>query len=75
MTLLKPALFLVLVIFVFNVIFAVNNDELVVGSVSSSSVVRRGGFEKEDFECKKGNGGLEENVLENEDYIYTNSLP
>lgn len=38
---------------------------------------RRGGCEKEGVECKKGNGGggLEENVLENEDYIYTNSLP
>ncbi|KAI9113724.1 hypothetical protein K1719_014975 [Acacia pycnantha] len=53
----------------------VNNDELVVGSGSSSSVDRRGGCEKEGFECKKGNGGLEENVLENEDYIYTNSIP
>jgi hypothetical protein len=26
-------------------------------------------------ECKEGNGSSEENVFENEDYIYTNSLP
>lgn len=31
---------------------------------------------KEDIECKEGNGGSDqENVFENEDYIYTNSLP
>lgn len=30
---------------------------------------------KDGVECKEGNGGSEENVFENEDYIYTNSLP
>jgi len=39
-------------------------------------VQRRGGCsEKQVVECKGENGGLEESVLENEDYIYTNSLP
>ncbi|KAF7834232.1 putative transmembrane protein [Senna tora] len=59
---------------------AVNSNELVVGSGSSSSPnVRRngnnGGCEKQGVECKEGNGEWEENVVENEDYIYTNSLP
>ena len=34
---------------------------------------RRGGCENDGVECKEGNGGSE-NVLENEDYIYTNSV-
>jgi len=36
---------------------------------------RSGGCEKQGFEYREGNGGLEDTVLENEDYIYTNSLP
>lgn len=36
---------------------------------------RRGGCEEKGVECKEGNGGLQDTVLENEDYVYTNSLP
>lgn len=35
---------------------------------------RRGDCEKEDVECQQVNGGNEDTDLENEDYIYTNSL-
>ncbi|TKY73914.1 hypothetical protein E2542_SST02671 [Spatholobus suberectus] len=74
MRLSKPALLLFLV-FIFTVVQgeAVTNERVVVSK--SSTTVGRGGCEKQGFECKEGNGGLEDTVLENEDYIYTNSLP
>ncbi|TKY60196.1 DNA damage-binding protein 1a [Spatholobus suberectus] len=33
------------------------------------------GCDKQRGECKEGSGGSEERVFENEDYVYTNSLP
>ncbi|QCE15330.1 hypothetical protein DEO72_LG11g2339 [Vigna unguiculata] len=77
MRLFKPALLLFL-LFIFTVVQGqqLTNGRLL-GSQSSTTVRGEGGCsEKEDFECKEGkNGGLEESVSENEDYIYTNSLP
>ncbi|KAG5019357.1 hypothetical protein AAZX31_06G138800 [Glycine max] len=75
MRLSKPALLLFLV-FIFTVVQgqAVTNER-VVCSKSSTTVRRSGGCEKQGFEYKEGNGGLEDTVLENEDYIYTNFLP
>jgi len=35
---------------------------------------RRGECEKQGVECKQVNGGNEDNDLESEDYIYTNSV-
>lgn len=35
---------------------------------------RRGDCEKQGVECEEENGGTEDTDLENEDYIYTNSL-
>ncbi|KAL2339448.1 hypothetical protein Fmac_007388 [Flemingia macrophylla] len=74
MRLSKPALLLFLV-FIFTVVQgeALTNEKFV--GAESSTTVTRGGCEKQGAECKVGNGGLEDTVLENEDYIYTNSLP
>ncbi|RDX98984.1 hypothetical protein CR513_18030, partial [Mucuna pruriens] len=63
MRLSKPALLLFLLF-----IFIVVQGE----AVTNERVVWRTG---DCVECKEGNGGLEDTVLENEDYIYTNSLP
>ncbi|KAJ1429774.1 hypothetical protein SESBI_08179 [Sesbania bispinosa] len=54
---------------------AVTNQRVVGDGSVNSVTVRRGGCEKEGGECKEGNGGSEDTVLENEDYVYTNSLP
>ncbi|KAH1112596.1 hypothetical protein AAZX31_04G201100 [Glycine max] len=72
MRLSKPTLLLFLV-FIFTTVQgqAVTNERV----VGSESVRRSGGCEKQGFEYREGNGGLEDTVLENEDYIYTNSLP
>ncbi|CAK8567803.1 unnamed protein product [Lathyrus sativus] len=57
---------------------AVVNEGVVSGGGGSGSnyvtVVRGGECEKQGVECKKVNGGIEETDLENEDYIYTNSM-
>ena len=37
--------------------------------------MQRGGCGKQRGECKEERSGSEESVLENEDYVYTNSLP
>lgn len=37
--------------------------------------MQTGGCEKQRSECKEERSGWEESVLENEDYVYTNSLP
>ncbi|KAK7317012.1 hypothetical protein RJT34_00885 [Clitoria ternatea] len=77
MRLLKPPLFLSLV-FIFTVIYVVQGEavtkEGVVGP-GSSATVRIGSCEKQGVECTEGNGWSEDTVLENEDYIYTHSLP
>ncbi|KAK7318545.1 hypothetical protein RJT34_03248 [Clitoria ternatea] len=71
-----PALFLCL-IFTFNVIFVFHEEAFiskgVMASRSSATVVN--GCEKHRGECKEASGGSEESVFENEDYVYTNSLP
>lgn len=79
MKLLKPALFLCLVS-IFIVVYvvqreAVTNEQVAGGASQSSVTVKRSGCEKQGFECKEGSGGSQDTVLENEDYIYTNSLP
>ncbi|AES72719.2 hypothetical protein MtrunA17_Chr3g0129091 [Medicago truncatula] len=80
MRLSKPTLIL-FVFFIFTVtcvvqMEAVINERVVdAGSGSSSvNVVRRGECEKQGVECKQVNGGNEDNDLESEDYIYTNSV-
>ncbi|CAJ1937999.1 unnamed protein product [Sphenostylis stenocarpa] len=55
-------------------------SEGVVASASSATVVSlnlssTGGCEKQRGDCKEERSGSEESVLENEDYVYTNSLP
>lgn len=55
---------------------AVAKERVVSGSSGSNSVtIVRGECEKQGVECKKVNGGNEDYPdLENEDYIYTNSV-
>lgn len=83
MRFLKPTLFLfVFFIFIVTCIVqreaaAVTKERVVSGSSGSNSVtvVRRGECEKQGVECKKVSGGNEDYTdLENEDYIYTNSV-
>ncbi|KAK6792053.1 hypothetical protein RDI58_011134 [Solanum bulbocastanum] len=75
---------IILVIFIFHLLFlahgrqVVPNNDLIVDS--SKDLMKKGekgrcGQEKGD--CKQGNGkgGAEEKLFENEDYIYTQSLP
>ncbi|OIT26861.1 hypothetical protein A4A49_25184 [Nicotiana attenuata] len=52
----------------------VSND-LIVDSSGDSMKVETNGCEKERGDCKQrnGNGGKEESMFENEDYIYTQS--
>ncbi|KAK2438663.1 hypothetical protein QL285_023418 [Trifolium repens] len=67
-------------LFTFNVVYAVQkgsfiNKDAVLAS-ENSATVRSGGCEKQRGECKRRSGGSdEEAVFENEDYVYTNSLP
>ncbi|MED6149072.1 hypothetical protein PIB30_059029 [Stylosanthes scabra] len=83
----KPALFLFLILVtIINVMIcvvqgeaAVTSEVVVVGGSGSgsgsSATIRRGDC---DLECnKEGNNGdgSQEAILENEDYVYTNSLP
>ncbi|KAL1290779.1 hypothetical protein HN51_059299 [Arachis hypogaea] len=77
----KSALFLFLILIIMNGMIcvvqgeeAVNSEVVVVDSGSGgSATIRRGGC---DLECKEGNDdGSQEAILENEDYVYTNSLP
>ncbi|AET04575.1 hypothetical protein MtrunA17_Chr8g0382911 [Medicago truncatula] len=73
-----PVMFLFL-LFTFNVTFAVQkgsfiNKDAVLAS-GSSATVRSAGCDKQSGECKRKTGGSEETVFENEDYVYTNSLP
>ncbi|QCD84747.1 hypothetical protein DEO72_LG2g5103 [Vigna unguiculata] len=44
-------------------------------AASGTSATIRGGCGKQRGECKEERSGSEESVLENEDYVYTNSLP
>ncbi|KAK7410832.1 hypothetical protein VNO78_01972 [Psophocarpus tetragonolobus] len=75
MRLSKPALLLFLV-FIFTIVQGeALSNERVVTVVCFEFLKRIGSCEKQGIECKEGNGGLEDKVLENEDYIYTNSLP
>ncbi|KAK7358922.1 hypothetical protein VNO77_00863 [Canavalia gladiata] len=77
MRLLMLALFLFM-IYTFNVIYAFQGEALIGEKVmvsGSSATIRRDGCEKQMGECKEESGGSEESVLENEDYVYTNSLP
>ncbi|KAK7247483.1 hypothetical protein RIF29_42366 [Crotalaria pallida] len=77
MSLSKPALFLFL-LFTFNVMMHVVQGRVVINKdtvASGSSATRRAGCEKQRSECKEGNVGSEETQFENEDYVYTNSLP
>lgn len=56
---------------VFSNIFYQNFDN----GYDRSILQGRGECSEGAVECKEGNGRSEENVLEDEDYIYTNSLP
>ncbi|CAJ2676986.1 unnamed protein product [Trifolium pratense] len=78
MRLLIPVMFLFL-LFTFNVVCAVQkgsfiNKDAVLAS-GSSATVRSAGCEKQRGECKRRSGEFEATVFENEDYVYTNSLP
>ncbi|KAK4356619.1 hypothetical protein RND71_025590 [Anisodus tanguticus] len=52
-------------------------NDLIVDSSGDSMKVGKGGCGEERGDCKQGNGkgGAEEKLFENEDYIYTQSLP
>ncbi|KAH0679715.1 hypothetical protein KY284_020800 [Solanum tuberosum] len=54
-----------------------NNDLIVDSSKDSMKKGEKGGCGQEKGDCKQGNGkgGAEEKLFENEDYIYTQSLP
>ncbi|MCD7456652.1 hypothetical protein HAX54_032598 [Datura stramonium] len=78
------SLAIVLVILIFHLLFLVHggqvvttNDVIVDSSGDSMEVGKKGGCGQERGDCKQGNGkgGAEENFFENEDYIYTQSLP
>ncbi|KAE9601283.1 hypothetical protein Lalb_Chr13g0296161 [Lupinus albus] len=65
-------------LFTFNVIYVVHGRVVInkgVVSSSSSTTTTRDGCEKQRSECKEGKGGSKEMEFENEDYVYTNSLP
>ncbi|CAJ2676988.1 unnamed protein product [Trifolium pratense] len=70
---------LLFLLFTFNVVCAVQKGSLInkdaVLASGSSATVRSGGCEKQRGECKGRSVGSEETVFENEDYVYTNSLP
>ncbi|KAM7523687.1 hypothetical protein LguiA_013589 [Lonicera macranthoides] len=51
------------------------SNKLVVGSVSSVDMGKAQSCKRETGKCKEDKGGSEERVFENEDYIYTQSLP
>uniref|UniRef100_A0A7N2LYV5 Uncharacterized protein n=1 Tax=Quercus lobata TaxID=97700 RepID=A0A7N2LYV5_QUELO len=71
--------FLLTLAFIYYLIFVAqgkaDTNELLVGSAGTSVNEGRAECSKDAVECKEGNGGSEENAYENEDYIYTNSLP
>ncbi|KAM3708783.1 hypothetical protein ACB098_02G124000 [Castanea mollissima] len=71
--------FLLTLSFIYYLIFVAqgkaDTNELLVGSAGTSVNEGRAECSKDAVECKEGNGGSEENAYENEDYIYTNSLP
>ncbi|KAI4317209.1 hypothetical protein L6164_025099 [Bauhinia variegata] len=81
MRLTTPTLFLIM-IFGFIVIYVIHSREAVTNELAvpshhegSAITVRKTGFGKEGIERKKGNDGSGKQVLEDEDYIYTNSIP
>ncbi|ESW31746.1 hypothetical protein PHAVU_002G264100 [Phaseolus vulgaris] len=76
MKLFIPALFLFLVL-TFNVTYVFQGEALISEGVvaSGSSATITGGCEKQRGECREESSGSEESVLENEDYVYTNSMP
>ncbi|BAT73340.1 uncharacterized protein HKW66_Vig0012120 [Vigna angularis] len=76
MKLIIPLFFLFL-IFTFNVFYVFQGEALITQGVppSGSSATITGGCEKQRGEYKEERSGSEESVLENEDYVYTNSLP
>ncbi|KAK4721930.1 hypothetical protein R3W88_012163 [Solanum pinnatisectum] len=73
---------IILVILIFHLLFlahgrqVVTNNDLIVDS-SKDSMKKGEGCGQEKGDCKQGNGkgGAEEKLFENEDYIYTQSLP
>ncbi|KAJ8543731.1 hypothetical protein K7X08_025349 [Anisodus acutangulus] len=74
---------IVLVILILHLLFlahggqVVSTNDLIVDSSGDSMKVGKGGCGEERGDCKQGNGkgGAEEKLFENEDYIYTQSLP
>ncbi|KAJ8557322.1 hypothetical protein K7X08_002947 [Anisodus acutangulus] len=74
---------IVLVILMFHLLFlahggqVVSTNDLIVDSSGDSMKVGKGGCGKEGGDCKQenGKGEAEEKLFENEDYIYTQSLP
>ncbi|OIW00437.1 hypothetical protein TanjilG_05787 [Lupinus angustifolius] len=68
------ALFLFL-LFTFNVIYLVHGGVVINKEVVGSTTTRKAGCGNQRSDCIEGNGGSKETEFENEDYVYTNSLP
>ncbi|KAI3451093.1 hypothetical protein Pfo_007758 [Paulownia fortunei] len=51
------------------------NEMTVDSAAGKSTELVKGKCNKEKVECKEGNEGSQETILESEDYIYTQSLP